>query len=77
MQQWVSELGALAALTTMAVFIVRFVLGKVWSLVERQQLFMENHLTHNTAALIELKAAVRELRESLAIGAESRRPAGL
>ena len=66
MQQWMPELGALAALTTLAVFTVRFVLGKVWSLVERQQLFMENHLTHNTAALIELKAAVHELRESLA-----------
>ena len=66
MQQWISEIGALAALTALAAFIIRFVLGKVWSLVERQQAVMENHLTHNTAALHALTAVVAKLEQTLA-----------
>lgn len=52
----------LAGLST---YIIRFVVSKVWRLVEDMQVLMTNHVAHNTEALTQLTFAIRELRQDL------------
>lgn len=57
------ELGFAVAVGTMVVSYL------VWS-VRRQQLFMqrlvENHMTHNTQVVLELRAAIQQLGDGVA-----------
>lgn len=55
----------LVGLAAVSIWIIRFVMRHVWKFVEKQQTVIENHLSHNTAALTELTSAIRELRDVL------------
>lgn len=53
--------GGGAATVGGAALLMRFTFTKVWALVERQSATLENHVTHNTEVMVEVRDAVREL----------------
>lgn len=70
MEELILPIINIVGLAAAGVWVIRFVMKQVWGFVRLQEAnthdLVSNHIAHNTAALNELAAAIRELRASLA-----------
>jgi len=71
MTDWTGHIDVIgfgSAMIAMAGLMLRYILHRSEKLAEDYRRLVENHLTHNTAALIELRNTLQNLNDTLRRG---------
>ena len=65
MDEWIVEGGAVVAVLGAAGLMLRFIMARVDALSADYRRLAENHISHSTAAMVDLKNAIQQLTTAL------------